>query len=211
MRPNRRRCALMARKLVVQRPHERPRERPRHRRGRSWGRLCAQQAGATKGHARGTRLSSNGSKSSQQPPDLRFQAERAKGIEPSPPAWKAGALPLSYAREAPRVYRPDPCDTPAVRIPFIVADVFTDRALAGNQLMVVPDAAGIDGDRMLALAREIGFSESTFVAEADGDRYRMRIFTPEREMGFAGHPTLGTAFVLATDGRIGTSATQTVP
>jgi trans-2,3-dihydro-3-hydroxyanthranilate isomerase len=98
-----------------------------------------------------------------------------------------------------------------VRIPFVVADVFTDRALAGNQLMVVTDAAGIADDRMLALAREIGFSESTFVAEAHGDRYRMRIFTPEREMGFAGHPTLGTAFVLATDGRIGRAATQTVP
>ena len=54
--------------------------------------------GAEKGHARGTGLSSYGNKPSQQPPDLRFQLERATGIEPAPPAWKAGALPLSYAR-----------------------------------------------------------------------------------------------------------------
>src|SRR5206468_3784161 len=57
---------------------------------------------------------------------------------------------------------------------------------------------------------EMGFSESTFVLEAERDRYRMRIFTPEREMPFAGHPTLGTAFVLAAEGRIGPSATQAV-
>jgi trans-2,3-dihydro-3-hydroxyanthranilate isomerase len=98
-----------------------------------------------------------------------------------------------------------------VRIPFVIADVFTDRPLAGNQLMVVPDAAALDGERMLALTREIGFSESTFVLAADGDRYRMRIFSPGYEMPFAGHPTLGTAFVLATDGRIGAMATQEVP
>jgi trans-2,3-dihydro-3-hydroxyanthranilate isomerase len=77
--------------------------------------------------------------------------------------------------------------------------------------MVVPEAAALGPDTMQALAREIGFSESTFVAEAAGDRYRMRIFTPEHEMPFAGHPTLGTAFVLATDGRIGARATQEVP
>ena len=98
-----------------------------------------------------------------------------------------------------------------MRIPFVIADVFTDRPLAGNQLMVVPDATALDGERMLELTREIGFSESTFVLDAKGDRYRMRIFSPGYEMPFAGHPTLGTAFVLATDGRIGAAATQEVP
>ena len=89
-----------------------------------------------------------------------------------------------------------------MRVPFVVADVFTDRPLAGNQLMVVPDAAGLDEGRMLALAREIGFSESTFVEEADGHRYRMRIFTPFVEMPMAGHPTVGSAFALADAGLI---------
>jgi trans-2,3-dihydro-3-hydroxyanthranilate isomerase len=97
-----------------------------------------------------------------------------------------------------------------VRVPFVIADVFTPRPLAGNQLMVVPDAGGLDGDMMQALTREIGFSESTFVTNVEHDRYRMRIFSPGYEMPFAGHPTLGTAFVLATDGRIGRKATQEV-
>jgi trans-2,3-dihydro-3-hydroxyanthranilate isomerase len=98
-----------------------------------------------------------------------------------------------------------------MRVPFVIADVFTERALAGNQLCVVPAAGELDGRLMLALAREMGFSESTFVLEAEDDRYRMRIFTPEREMPFAGHPSVGTAFVLAEAGRIGSRATQVVP
>jgi trans-2,3-dihydro-3-hydroxyanthranilate isomerase len=98
-----------------------------------------------------------------------------------------------------------------VRVPFVVADVFTPRPLAGNQLMVVPDAGELDGDTMQALTREIGFSESAFVTHVEPDRYRVRIFSPGYEMPFAGHPTLGTAFVLATDGRIGRRATQEVP
>jgi trans-2,3-dihydro-3-hydroxyanthranilate isomerase len=97
-------------------------------------------------------------------------------------------------------------------LPFRMVDVFTDRPLAGNQLCVVPDAPpGLEPELMQALAREIGFSETTFVSEADGDRYAMRIFTPGLEMPFAGHPTLGTAFVLASEGRITTPATQVVP
>src|SRR5690242_1134021 len=131
------------------------------------------------------------------------RVERAKGIEPSPPAWKAGALPLSYARvsDAESTGR-GPCDTRPVRVPFVIADVFTPRPLAGNQLMVVPDAGGLDGDTMQALTREIGFSESAFITHAERDRYRMRIFSPGYEMPFAGHPTVGAAFVLANDGLI---------
>ena len=80
---------------------------------------------------------------------------------------------------------------------FVVVDVFTDRALAGNQLAVFTDARDLDTETMQALAQEIGFSETTFVLSAeDGGTVRMRIFTPVAELPFAGHPTLGTAWVL---------------
>jgi trans-2,3-dihydro-3-hydroxyanthranilate isomerase len=80
---------------------------------------------------------------------------------------------------------------------FVIADVFTDRPLAGNQLAVFTDAREIAEELLQALAREMGFSETVFVypAEEGGDA-RMRIFTPATEVPFAGHPTLGTAFVL---------------
>ena len=82
---------------------------------------------------------------------------------------------------------------------YVVCDVFTDTPLTGNQLAVFTDARGLDGEQMQALARELKFSESTFVLPAeDGGHARMRIFTPTSELPFAGHPTLGTAFVLAT-------------
>jgi trans-2,3-dihydro-3-hydroxyanthranilate isomerase len=81
---------------------------------------------------------------------------------------------------------------------FVLADVFTDVPLAGNQLAVFTDARGLTGDTMQRVALEIGFSETVFVlpAEAGGD-VRIRIFTPRFELPFAGHPTLGAAFVLA--------------
>ena len=81
---------------------------------------------------------------------------------------------------------------------YVVVDVFTDRALAGNQLAVFTDARGLDSETMQALALEIGFSESTFVLPAEeGGTARIRIFTPMAELPFAGHPILGTAWVLA--------------
>jgi trans-2,3-dihydro-3-hydroxyanthranilate isomerase len=81
---------------------------------------------------------------------------------------------------------------------YVVADVFTDRPLAGNQLAVFTDARGLDGETMQALALEIGFSETTFVLPAEqGGTARVRIFTPATELPFAGHPILGTAWVLA--------------
>jgi len=98
-----------------------------------------------------------------------------------------------------------------MRIPFRLVDVFTERPLAGNQLCVIPEPLDITAELMLAIAQEIGFSETTFVTSADGDRYAMRIFMPAHEIPFAGHPTLGTAFVLASEGRITSPATQTVP
>ena len=81
---------------------------------------------------------------------------------------------------------------------YVVADVFTDVPLAGNQLAVFTDARGIPEEYLQPLAREIAFSEIVFVYPAAGDGHaRIRIFTPARELPFAGHPTLGTAFVLA--------------
>lgn len=96
-----------------------------------------------------------------------------------------------------------------MRVPFRLVDVFTDVPFAGNQLCVVPEVpVGLDHDAMLTLAREIGFSETTFVTAVREDGYDVRIFTPERELPFAGHPTLGTAFVLAEEGRTGTEVVQ---
>jgi trans-2,3-dihydro-3-hydroxyanthranilate isomerase len=80
---------------------------------------------------------------------------------------------------------------------YVVVDVFTDTPLQGNQLAVFTDGRDLEDETMQALAREMKFSESVFVlpTEADAD-VRIRIFTPAAEIPFAGHPTLGTAFVL---------------
>lgn len=81
---------------------------------------------------------------------------------------------------------------------FVIADVFTPVPFAGNQLGVFTNAVGLSDAEMQMLARELGFSETTFVLPPEGDAdIRMRIFTPVRELPFAGHPTLGTAFVMA--------------
>jgi len=81
---------------------------------------------------------------------------------------------------------------------FVFADVFTDVPLAGNQLAVFTDAREIPEETLQPLAREIGFSETVYVLppEVPDADVRIRIFTPARELPFAGHPTLGTAFVL---------------
>jgi trans-2,3-dihydro-3-hydroxyanthranilate isomerase len=84
---------------------------------------------------------------------------------------------------------------PVVR--YVLIDVFTDRPFAGNQLAVFTDARALDAATMQALAREMNFSECTFVLPPEqGGHARVRIFTPVREIPFAGHPTLGTAVVL---------------
>jgi trans-2,3-dihydro-3-hydroxyanthranilate isomerase len=81
---------------------------------------------------------------------------------------------------------------------YVVADVFTDTPLSGNPLAVFTDARRLDDDEMQRLARELNLSESVFVLPADaGGHARIRIFTPSIELRFAGHPTLGSAFVLA--------------
>jgi trans-2,3-dihydro-3-hydroxyanthranilate isomerase len=81
---------------------------------------------------------------------------------------------------------------------YVVADVFTDTPLAGNPVAVFTDARELEAEEMQRLARETNLSESVFVLprEADGHA-RIRIFTPSVELPFAGHPTLGAAFVLA--------------
>lgn len=87
---------------------------------------------------------------------------------------------------------------------YYTLDVFTERAFAGNPLAVVPDAGGLDSERMQLLAREFNYSESAFVLPP-GDHdptITIRIFTPAEELPFAGHPTIGTAFLLASIGAI---------
>jgi trans-2,3-dihydro-3-hydroxyanthranilate isomerase len=87
---------------------------------------------------------------------------------------------------------------------YVVADVFTDTPLTGNQLAVFTDGREVDDETMQLLAREMAFSETVFVLppEADG-HVRIRIFTPAAELPFAGHPTLGSAFVLAQPLQLG--------
>jgi trans-2,3-dihydro-3-hydroxyanthranilate isomerase len=81
---------------------------------------------------------------------------------------------------------------------YVVADVFTDTPLQGNQVAVFTDARGIPEDKLQQIAREMNLSETVFVYTPEGDGHaRIRIFTPKIEMPFAGHPTLGTAFVLS--------------
>jgi len=80
---------------------------------------------------------------------------------------------------------------------YVIADVFSDRPLAGNQLAVFTNAQPIAEHLLQQLAKEIGFSETVFCYPSAGEGHaRIRIFTPESEVPFAGHPTLGTAFVL---------------
>jgi len=86
------------------------------------------------------------------------------------------------------------------RLAFHTCDVFTDRRFGGNPLAVVLDAAALSDVQMQAVAREFNYSETTFVLPPSDPRHavRVRIFTPMRELAFAGHPTVGTAFVLAS-------------
>lgn len=87
---------------------------------------------------------------------------------------------------------------------YVVADVFTDRPLAGNQLAVFTDGRDLDESTMQALAREMNLSETVFVLPpSEGGHARIRIFTPASELPFAGHPVLGSAFVLAAPLQLG--------
>lgn len=85
---------------------------------------------------------------------------------------------------------------------FLQFDVFTDRAFCGNPLAVFPEAEGLNDEAMAQIAREMNLSETVFVLKTDSDRVlrRLRIFTPARELPFAGHPIVGTWNALAREG-----------
>jgi trans-2,3-dihydro-3-hydroxyanthranilate isomerase len=87
---------------------------------------------------------------------------------------------------------------------YLTADVFTDRIFGGNQLAVFPDGKGLTSEQMQSTAREFNFSETVFVLPPDSPAHarRLRIFTPGAELPFAGHPTIGTAFILASIGEL---------
>lgn len=89
-----------------------------------------------------------------------------------------------------------------MRAKFHTLDVFTDRVFGGNPLAVFPDAGDIPPDAMQRIARELNLSETVFVTGAEGTSFDVRIFTPATELPFAGHPTVGTAFLLTLLGRV---------
>src|SRR6186713_745920 len=116
----------------------------------------------------------------------------------------AAALPatVAFPLSAQQVRRPSVVNGRR----YLQYDVFTDKPLAGNQLAVFTETAGLTADQMQAMTRETKFSECTFVqpAEAAGTDVRLRIFGPANEMQFAGHPVIGSTFALADDGVITT-------
>jgi trans-2,3-dihydro-3-hydroxyanthranilate isomerase len=85
---------------------------------------------------------------------------------------------------------------------FIQLDVFTSEPFAGNPLAVFPEAVGLTDDQMMKIAREMNLSETVFVLPANDEKTlrRLRIFTPARELPFAGHPVVGTWNALAREG-----------
>lgn len=91
-----------------------------------------------------------------------------------------------------------------MKVRFQTADVFTNRIFGGNPLAVIPDARGLDAKQMQSIATEFNLSETAFVFPPDDPAHtrKLRIFTPAAEVPFAGHPTVGTAHVLASLGEI---------
>jgi trans-2,3-dihydro-3-hydroxyanthranilate isomerase len=89
-----------------------------------------------------------------------------------------------------------------MRAKFHTLDVFTDRVFGGNPLAVFPDAGGVSPETMQTVARELNLSETVFVTGAEGTSFTVRIFNPVYELPFAGHPTVGTAMLLAMLGRV---------
>jgi trans-2,3-dihydro-3-hydroxyanthranilate isomerase len=92
-----------------------------------------------------------------------------------------------------------------MKVPFQTVDVFTDRKFGGNPLAVIPDAQGLSTGQMQSIAAEFNLAETTFVLPPKDPKNtaHVRIFTPKSELPFAGHPNVGTAFVLARHGRAG--------
>lgn len=98
-----------------------------------------------------------------------------------------------------------------MRYRYLTADVFTDRIFTGNPLAVFPNAGGLTTEQMQRIANEFNLSETVFVLppETREATHRLRIFTPRRELVFAGHPTIGAAVVLAAIGEIPTVGEET--
>jgi len=94
---------------------------------------------------------------------------------------------------------------------FHTADVFTDKAFGGNQLAVLPDARGLTTEQMVSITREFNYSETIFVLPPDDPAHtrRLRIFVPGGEIPFAGHPTVGGAYVLGITGEIPLTGDET--
>lgn len=97
-------------------------------------------------------------------------------------------------------------------VPYSIVDVFTDTQFAGNPVAVIHDARGLTAGDMQAIAREFGFSETTFILPPRGGAHtaHLRIFTPLAEIPFAGHPTIGTAFVIGRESTAARSGTYDV-
>lgn len=95
-----------------------------------------------------------------------------------------------------------------MKISYVTCDVFTDRPFTGNPLLVVADARGMTTAQMQAVAREINYSESTFVLPPADPKhaYLQRTFVPVKEIPYAGHPTVGTAVVMASLGKVAAGA-----
>jgi trans-2,3-dihydro-3-hydroxyanthranilate isomerase len=122
------------------------------------------------------------------------------GLEPSPNVW-VGMNGPQREEEVTMRYR------------YFTCDVFTDTRFGGNPLAVLPEAQPLDEEQMQQVAREFNFSETAFVLPPlEGGTRRVRIFTPTSELPFAGHPNIGTAFILTTMGALsafGASTTVT--
>ncbi len=91
---------------------------------------------------------------------------------------------------------------------LVQVDVFAERPFRGNPLAVFPDASGLSVDQMQTIAAEMNLSETAFVTDVEPDSYSVRIFTPQEELAFAGHPTLGTAWALKRLGKIAADKVQ---
>ena len=97
-----------------------------------------------------------------------------------------------------------------MRYKFYTCDVFTDTRFGGNPLAVLPNAEGLSPRQMQQIAREFNYSETTFVFPAEaGNTRKVHIFTATTEVPFAGHPNIGTAFVLASTGELGAVGEET--
>jgi trans-2,3-dihydro-3-hydroxyanthranilate isomerase len=97
-----------------------------------------------------------------------------------------------------------------MRYRFLTCDVFTDQRFGGNPLAVLPEAEGLTDSEMQQITREFNYSETTFVLPStNGSTRKVRIFTPAKEIPFAGHPNVGTAFVLASLGELGAVGAET--